>query len=456
MKNNDLENHVARFINNQLPKGSSFLVGFSGGVDSTALLHLLHRSSVCATHRCHVLHVDHGWREESAHEATVLERRVSSLGIPFSCIRLPKCPSGENIEDWSRRQRLKWFSDTASSLGCRAVLLAHQADDQVEVVLKRFLEGSSVTKFRGMRSVENRNSLTIMRPLLSIRRSLLLDYLHDHSIPYLIDPTNKDTSFLRARMREVVFPFLRESFGKEFDATLLRIANESADLERFVHEECSKQFIIHKFRTDQTCDVAFASVRDGSSPSPFLVRCLVDQLKESVGLSCLSRFQVERAVEIFCGRPAGAKHFYSGKGGVIAESGFFAAFAQMPQPIETIDVQGTEGCKTIGPWEISWKPSLAPSENSISWHALFSENSITWYVPQQPFSICRVNDQIVRTLPRQQVLSPSFVSLRPFVPALSQAFRLVVEPLSGYTIPLSPGSACFAVTIQRVKEPLQE
>ena len=436
-RKNDLEICVARFVDNHVPRGSPVILGFSGGVDSSALFHLLQKSHV----RCHVVHVDHGWRQESASEAEILRQRVEKLGIPFSCFRLPPCPKGENIEDWSRTERMTCFAKVASGIGTEFVFLAHQADDQVEVVLKRFLEGASVLKFRGIRPVEKMNSLTIMRPLLSVRRSCLLSYLHEHSIPYLEDPTNKDTAFLRARMREVVFPFLRQSFGKEFDNSLLRICHEAADLEQYVREECLRRFCIHVYP-----DAAFATVRGEEDPSPFLVRCLVDQLKECVRLPSFSRQQVEAAVAIFCGARSGARQFLVGRGGVFAEHRFFAAFHETPKTVEATALNQHEGSCTVGSWEVSWKPSTAFPPEIRDWKELFSGAVTTWHIPKQPFSLCPTNDQLYRTI--KGSASP-VVSLRPFVPAIVQAFRLVADPLSGYTIPLPLGSDCYAITIQR-------
>jgi tRNA(Ile)-lysidine synthase len=444
VENDDLEILVTQFVDHHIPSGAPFILGFSGGVDSSALLYLLHKACTYKSRQCHVVHVDHGWRQESAMEAEMLEQRVGAVGIPFSSYRLPACPQGENIEDWSRRQRIACFSAAASAIGTDIVFLAHQADDQLEVVLKRFLEGASLTKFRGMRPVENIHSLTIMRPLLSIRRAALIAYLHEHSLPYLDDPTNKDTSFLRARMREVVFPFLRSAFGKECDNSLLRISHEAADLEQYIHKECARRFAIHVSQ-----GVAFATVLDEEPPSPFLVRCLVDHLKECVQLPSFSRQQVEAAVETFCGIPSGARRFFIGRGGLFAESRFFAAFHEKPCPVETTFLCEQEGRCTIGSWDISWRPSTVLPSETGDWKALFFGAATTWYIPQQPFSVCPTNDQLLRTIQCAAGKSSSVVSLRPFVPAIIQAFRLVADPLSGYTIVLPPGSGCCAVTIQR-------
>ena len=446
MVRSDIEDHVARFMDGHVDAAVPCILGFSGGVDSSALLHLLHRSAAVASHPVHVVHVDHGWRQESAAEAAMLEKRVSSLGIPFTCFRLPSCPAGENIEDWSRRQRMACFSTVASSLGTSIILLAHQADDQAEVVFKRFLEGASLTKFRGMRPVERIGGLTLIRPLLAIRRAALLSYLHDRSLPYLQDPTNTDTSYLRARMRETIFPYLRQTFGKEFDNSILRVANESADLELYLHEQCARSFSIHN-----TPDAAFATPRGEEPPAPFLARCLVDHLKESLCLQSFSRHQVEAAVEAFCGKPSGVRRFFVGRGGLFAESGFFAAFREKLNPIEVTLCDEQEGRTTVGSWEVTWKLATAVQPEQKDWKELFSGALATWYIPPHPFCLCPTTDRLIRTIKSHSRRSPHIVSLRPFIPSCVQSFRLVADPLSGYTVPLPIGSVCYAVTMRKLE-----
>lgn len=445
MHHRDLENQVARFVEANVVPDRLSLIGVSGGVDSTALLHLLLFCSKQLGLRFHVVHIDHGWRKESAAEAVTVEKRVQELGFPFSCFRLIPCPEGENIEDWSRRQRLECFKKAGSALGTDSVFLAHQADDQTEVVLKRFLEGSSVMKFRGMRAVERSESLTILRPLLFVRRSTLLSYLNDLSLPYLLDPSNHDLSFLRPRLRDVVFPFLRTNFGKEFDDSLLRISHEASDLEEFISEEVGRRFSFH---VAEGC--AFAEAREEHS-SPFLARCCIDVLKERLSLSAFSRSQVEGAVNVFCGPADEARSFFIGDSCLFAEKGFFAAFCHKPSPVPKVEIKEEQGALTVGEWHISWRPATEESSKKGGWKELFSGTPVSLRIPNLPFTISRANEAMLRLVKRSGAPTARFVSLRPFLPVVSQGFRLVADSISGYTIPLPPGNQFLAVTIRKAK-----
>ena len=405
-------------------------MGCSGGVDSSALLHLLCEAGCIG----HIVHVDHGWRQESADEASALSERAASLGWPCTIVRLGKAPSGVNIEDWSRNERMAVLSSAAASLGVETVVLAHQADDQAEVVMKRFFEGASLTKFRGMRAVEKRGVLTILRPLLSVRRADIVRFLQERKIPHFIDPTNSDTSFLRARMRLEMVPILEKSFGKGVARSLLRVAEESAFLEEFAQEECERRFAIQ-----WTDGAAFVSAPGGAPP--FLVGVVIEKIREHLQLPSPSRSVVDGIVRTFCGRPSGARSFFVGEGGFFVESGFFAAFQCRPTPIEEIFCETAAGQRQIGCWTVSWQPSVAAPQSPPDWRSLFAKKEVSWYIPDKPFRICRVSDR------RGRAAGQRFIALRPFVPAVAQAFTLVADPLAGYTIPLEPGSRCYELTI---------
>ena len=440
MNSAELVRHIRRFFDAHLSPASPFVFGCSGGVDSTALLHLLHEAECVGGH---IVHVDHGWRSESAEEASILQKRAASLGWPCTIVRLRAAPAGVNIEDWCRAERMKAFRSVADSLGTDVAVVAHQADDQAEVVMKRFFEGSSLLKFRGMRAVEKREGLTLLRPLLSVCREDLLSFLHGRNIPYFIDPTNSDTSFLRARMRVEMVPILERSFGKSVTKSLLRVAGESAALEEFISHECERRFIVQRGHK-----AVFVTAPDETSP--FLVRSMVERIREELSLPAPSRGVVEGIVRTFCGRPSGARSFLVGEGGFFVESGFFAAFYRRLPPIEELVCDTAVGEHHIGCWKVSWKPSLV-KQNTSDWFSLFAKKAVSWYIPDQPFRLCRMSDRLLRTVGLKRK-DASFVALRPFIPAVVQAFTLVADPLSGYTVALKPGSPCYEVTIQHSTE----
>jgi len=217
---------VKRFLQERWDRGRPLLVGYSGGPDSEALLQLVLEAKI----PCHVAHVDHGWREGSAQETQNLKARVF---VPFHTLRLPPPPE-KNREEAAREGRLAFFRTLFATGQYQALLLGHQADDLAETVLKRLLEGAHLVHLGSMEKISHFEELVIWRPLLDVRRVRIEDYLEKKGITPLIDPTNCDPTYLRARMRKDLFPFLKKSFGKEVVSNLALLSERAGELERYL------------------------------------------------------------------------------------------------------------------------------------------------------------------------------------------------------------------------------
>ncbi len=200
------------------------MLGYSGGPDSKALLYSLIESGV----KPHLAHVDHGWREESRDEADRLGQEAADLGCPFFSVRLdiPK------KEDEARKGRISFFQTLFPRY--RALLLAHQADDLAETVLKRVLEGAHLSNLGGMQPVSQQYGMTFWRPFLTLRRSEILSFLDERALTPLIDSSNSDSAYLRSRMRMELFPFLNEKFGKETIPNLTLLSERALELKRYL------------------------------------------------------------------------------------------------------------------------------------------------------------------------------------------------------------------------------
>ena len=175
------------------------VVMFSGGRDSTALLHLavthLGPSSVTA------LHVDHGIREDSAADASHCASVSSSLGVRLVTEKVgPPGAGAGNLQAWARDARY------AAALALEGdVAVGHTASDQVETILYRLAASPGRRALLGMSPREGR----IIRPLLAATRADTLAYCEAHGLPFLDDPANDDLSYARARVRSAVVPAFR-------------------------------------------------------------------------------------------------------------------------------------------------------------------------------------------------------------------------------------------------------
>ncbi|MBE0476573.1 MAG: tRNA lysidine(34) synthetase TilS [Coriobacteriia bacterium] len=199
-----------------LPPGAPVVAMVSGGADSVALLRLLASGTLAPGSPLSVLHVDHMLRPDSAEDAAFVSELCASLGVPVTVARYDvgayAAAEGLNVEDAGRRVRYR-FAEEELDAACRRadvavergrVAVAHTLDDRVETVLMRLIAGAGPGALAGIRPVRGR----VVRPLLRARRSQVTAYLDSLGQPWREDPTNRDISRTRARVRWEVVPLL--------------------------------------------------------------------------------------------------------------------------------------------------------------------------------------------------------------------------------------------------------
>jgi tRNA(Ile)-lysidine synthase len=187
----------------------------------------------------HILHIDHAWREESAHEAACLARALEDCDVTVHVERLRQ-PGDRDLENAARQERLKLYATYSKQLGVQAILLGHHADDQAETVLKRLLAGAPLLRCQGMAEESVWEGVRYWRPFLSQRRADLQGYAEGSGLPLLRDPSNLDLRFLRARMRQKILPELSAQFQKEITKPLARRATEVHRLQSYVTERMAE------------------------------------------------------------------------------------------------------------------------------------------------------------------------------------------------------------------------
>lgn len=207
---------------------TSLIVAYSGGPDSTALLHALAMRTPRPALRA--LHVDHGLHAESGVWALHCRRFCESLDVPFEAIRVTvDLTRGEGVEAAARRARLAAFA-AALKPGERLVL-AHHRDDQVETVLLKLLRGAGPEGLAGMRPCRPFGAGLLWRPLLELPRTALLDHVAGFALDTVHDPSNDDPRIARAYLRGTILPALLEQWPQAATsiAHSARLCGEAAE-----------------------------------------------------------------------------------------------------------------------------------------------------------------------------------------------------------------------------------
>ncbi|MEM6330804.1 MAG: tRNA lysidine(34) synthetase TilS [Planctomycetota bacterium] len=240
------------------------LVAVSGGADSVALLLALAaiKRRAGGQGRLFAAHFNHAARGDASDADERWVRRLcTELGLPCETGRAAIEPSaGERVsEEAGRTARYAFLRGTAQRLGARHVATAHTRDDQVETILFRLFRGTGLSGFTGIPATRELSpTVTLVRPMLSVRRREVEAFLADRGQQHRTDSTNADARYTRNWLRRQVLPMLRERFGEAAEDAVLGFAGQVADAQQFIAEQ-SVQPLLRKVKP------VFQGTRGGDS-----------------------------------------------------------------------------------------------------------------------------------------------------------------------------------------------
>lgn len=218
-----------------LPPGSRILIGLSGGVDSVTLVDVLLALAPEATWELHALYVHHGLRPEADREAEELAEFCAGRGLAYTWERVSVAARGQSPEEAARHARYAAFNAVAARSGATHVALAHHADDQLETLLFRWVQGAGASGLSGMAPRrEQAHGPTIVRPFLEVPRADLEGYHAERNLPSWEDASNRDPGIPRNLLRREVVPLLKRlnpRLLEEVPRHAAILAEESAWLE---------------------------------------------------------------------------------------------------------------------------------------------------------------------------------------------------------------------------------
>jgi len=188
-------------------------------------------------------HFNHRLRgAESDADAAFVDRQAAELEVRSIVgtgdVAGRAARDGDGLEAAARNERYDFLTDTAVRLGFRYVATAHTEDDQAETVLHRLLRGTGpgglagIARARGLAG----GAVGLVRPLLAVRRSEVLEYLSDVGRPYRDDSSNEDLRFTRNRIRRELLPQLARDYNPQIVETLARLASQAEEYRSIVAE----------------------------------------------------------------------------------------------------------------------------------------------------------------------------------------------------------------------------
>ncbi len=204
------------------PTNGTIVVAFSGGGDSSALLHLLASDDATRARGLRALHVDHGLSAHSHEWARRCADTCARIDVPLRVLQATVQREGEGLEAAARRAR---YAALASAMdeGC-LLLTAHHADDQAETLLLRLMRGAGVHGLAAMREWRELAPGWLGRPWLQVPKFTIDAYAHAEGLSTIADPSNADPRHDRNYLRLEVLPRLAARWP-QFGAALAQSAH---------------------------------------------------------------------------------------------------------------------------------------------------------------------------------------------------------------------------------------
>jgi len=194
--------------NNLVKEKEKLILGISGGPDSVFLLIMFSKFKELRKIELITVHFNHALRKSADREEEFVRNLSENLNIKFVSEKkeVKKLYKGDSLEQTARNLRYDFFLKVARRYKIKKLALAHHKDDLVETVLLRIFRGTGLLGLRAMLPLSKYKNLTVIRPLLSLEKGEILDFLHKNKIPYMIDKSNFEEKFLRNKIRLEILP----------------------------------------------------------------------------------------------------------------------------------------------------------------------------------------------------------------------------------------------------------
>ena len=259
---------VKSYISENIPLSGTdkILVGLSGGADSVSLLDILLQLG----YDCIACHCNFQLRgNEAVRDRNFAYEMAQKLGVAFyeTVFDTNKYAAEKkvSIEMACRELRYEWFEKLRCELGARWIAVAHHRDDSVETMLMNLIRGTGIVGLCGIQPVYGR----VIRPLLSLYRKDIEDYLSFRQLPYVVDSTNREDNYTRNKIRLHVLPLL-QSVNPALPETIVRTMDHLKEVATVYRHSIAEQKSKILMKTEEETYIKIEELLQQPSPKALL------------------------------------------------------------------------------------------------------------------------------------------------------------------------------------------
>ena len=189
----------------------SIFIGYSGGPDSTALVHLLSILNAKQELNLKAIHINHNLSKHSSIWENHCIETCSKLNVNLITKSIEIKVDGGGLESASRKARYRVFKKILTRDD--QLLLGHHSDDVAETLIMRLMRGTGPDGMEGPKLKRSLGQGVLVRPFLGVSKKEILDYLKKHNIDYIQDDSNLSNDFDRNYLRNEIFPMLEKKWN---------------------------------------------------------------------------------------------------------------------------------------------------------------------------------------------------------------------------------------------------
>lgn len=200
-----------KLISKNIDLSKNMFIAYSGGPDSTALLHLLSTVDLNEKAKVQAIHINHNLSKYSDSWERHCIEQCSKLNINLITESVEIKSDGDGIEAASRKARYKIFENLLNDDD--QLLLGHHRDDVAETIFMRLLRGSGPDGMEGPKIKRSIGKGILIRPFLETSKQEILEYLNQNEVEFIQDDSNLSNDFDRNFLRNRIFPLLEERWN---------------------------------------------------------------------------------------------------------------------------------------------------------------------------------------------------------------------------------------------------